>query len=256
MSWKRNVCLFLALLALCVLLFRYLTRESPPEPTPEAQVRQQLMVTVPTTQPPRETQPEPDAPYVSPIDFAALQEQNSEIIAWLDIPGTVISYPILRSETDNGFYLNHNVDRLPDASGTLFVEDYNSRELDDPVTVVYGHRMPSGTFFGTLQTAYQDYDAFVDHGTVHLYLPQREETYRVIAAVPYNNSHILYNYDFSQQWEYYAFFDNIYTVRSIIAQLDWENYPEFGEKCLILSTCLAGNRTNRFLVIGKEIAAS
>lgn len=251
MSRKQNLCLFLVLLGLCICLFLFLTREPEPEPTPEVQVRQQLAALPRETEP---TQPEPDAPYVSPVDFEALQEQNSEIIAWLDIPDTVISYPILRSETDNCFYLNHNADRLPDASGTLFAEDYNSRELTDPVTVIYGHRMPSGTFFGTLQTSYQDYESFNAHRTVHLYLPDREETYRVVAAVPYNNSHILYNYDFSQQWEHYAFFDNVYTVRSIVAQVDWDGYPEFGEKCLILSTCLAGNRTNRFLVIGKEIS--
>lgn len=250
MKRKRNVLIFLILLAFCAALFFWLIREPKPEPQPEEIVRQRL--TVRQTEP--STEPEPEAPYVSPIDFETLWEQNTEIIAWLDIPDTVISYPILRSEKNNSFYLSRSASGFPDSSGCLFVEDYNCRELTDPVTIIYGHRMPNGIFFGTLQKTYENAEGFEVHRTIHLYMPEREETYRVVAAVPYNNNHILYNYDFTQQWEHYSFFDRVYTVRSLNAQLDMDGYPEFGEKCLILSTCLAGNRQNRFLVIGKEIS--
>lgn len=247
----RNVLFFLLLLAACVGLFFWLIREPEPEPQPEEIVRAKLVT--------RETKPtgpiqQEEAPYVSPVDFEALWEQNTEIIAWLDIPDTVISYPILRSEKDNSFYLDHNAKKQGDGSGALFVEDYNCRELTDPMTIIYGHRMPNGTFFGTLQKTYENAEGFEAHRTIHLYMPEREETYRVIAAVPYSRNHILYNYDFTQAWEHYSFFDRVYMVRSLSTQLDLEEYPEFGEKCLILSTCLAGNRQNRFLVIGKEIS--
>lgn len=241
---KRNALIFLLLLAVCIGLFFWLIRE--PEPQLEELVRARLVT--------RQTEPiQEEAPYVCPIDFEALWEQNTDIIAWLDIPDTNISYPILRSETDNSFYLDHNAKKQGDGSGSLFVEDYNCRELTDPVTIIYGHRMPNGTFFGTLQKTYENAEGFEVHRTIHLYMPEREETYRVVAAVPYSSNHILYNYDFTQSWEHYSFFDRVYMVRSLSAQLDLDGYPEFGEKCLILSTCLAGNRQNRFLVIGKEI---
>lgn len=248
----RNALIFLVLLAACVGLFFWLIREPEPEPQPEEIVRAQLETR--ETKPTEPIQQEEEVPYVSPVDFEALWEQNTEIIAWLDIPDTTISYPILRSEKNNAFYLDHNAKKQEDGSGALFVEDYNSRELTDPVSIIYGHRMPNGTFFGTLQKTYENAEGFEAHRTIHLYMPEREETYRVIAAVPYSRNHILYNYDFTQAWEHYSFFDRVYMVRSISAQLDLDGYPEFGEKCLILSTCLAGNRQNRFLVIGKEIS--
>lgn len=245
------VCAVLA----CMVLWRL--KESRVPPTPEESVRQQLQsVPLPTAVP---TQPdeEPDetAPYVSPVDFDALWQQNTEIAAWLDIPDTKISYPVLRSETDNGFYLNHDANGKSYSGGALFVEDYNCRELTDPVTVVYGHRMGMGLFFGDLQKSYETEAGFSAHRTISLYLPDRVEIYQAVAAVPYNNNHILYNYDFSKEQDHYRFFDRVFMVRSISAQTDLDAYPEFGEKVLILSTCYSGSRSSRYLVIAKEVVS-
>ena len=45
-----------------------------------------------------------------PIDFQTLQNMNPDIYAWIKVPGTVIDYPIVQSETDNSYYLNHSVE--------------------------------------------------------------------------------------------------------------------------------------------------
>ena len=39
-------------------------------------------------------------PVVLPVDFAALQEVNPDIYAWLEIPGTTIDQPVLQHPTD------------------------------------------------------------------------------------------------------------------------------------------------------------
>ena len=46
-----------------------------------------------------------------PIDFAQLQSMNPDIYAWIKIPGTVIDYPVVQSDTDNTYYLNHSVEK-------------------------------------------------------------------------------------------------------------------------------------------------
>lgn len=221
-----------------------------PRQTAEDTVRRQLQAEAAVPEP--DTAETPEA-YVSPVDFEQLWQQNTEIVAWLDIPDTPISYPVLRSETDNSFYLNHDAARQPSKSGAIFAEDYNCRELTDPVTVLYGHHMRNGQFFGELQKNYETEAGFAAHRTLYLYLPDRLETYMAVAAVPYNSNHILYNYDFTQERDYYRFFDRAFMVRSISAQTDWESYPEYGEKVLILSTCLAGGGNERYLVIAKEV---
>ena len=45
------------------------------------------------------------------IDFADLQENtNADIYAWIYIPDSMIDYPVLQHETDNVYYLTHNLD--------------------------------------------------------------------------------------------------------------------------------------------------
>ena len=94
-------------------------------------------------------------PYVCPVDFEALWEINTDVYAWLDIPGTEISYPILQSDEDDDYYLQHNLKQESDSNGVIYTEgSYNGKDFDDPVTVIYGHNMSSGAMCGTLQSIY------------------------------------------------------------------------------------------------------
>ena len=51
-----------------------------------------------------------DAKMLVRPDFAQYQEQNADIYAWLSIPDTNIDYPVLQHESDNLYYLEHNLD--------------------------------------------------------------------------------------------------------------------------------------------------
>ena len=142
---------------------------------------------------------EPEPAYVSPIDFASLQERCPDIYAWLEIPDTDISYPVAQN-ADDTWYLTRDIDGNYSSDGTLFTESaYNGTDLTDPATVIYGHRMNSGAMFGTLQKTYSDPESFEAHREIVLYLPDQEIHATVFAAVPYDNRHILYNYDFDDQ---------------------------------------------------------
>lgn len=188
--------------------------------------------------------------YEPPVDFEALQSVNSDIIAWLDIPGTDISYPILRHDTDNEFYLSHAENRGSSEAGAIYVEDYNSRELDDPALAVYGHHLRNGAYFGNLQNIYETADGFQDHRDIWIYLPQRQIHFRVFAAVPYNDTHLLYTYHFNNPLEYDQFVERILAVRSLNAQIDPTEAPQSQEQLVILSTCLKADNRQRYLVIG------
>lgn len=192
------------------------------------------------------------APYVSPIDFPALREINPDIVGWLEISGTEISYPILRSAQDDTFYLNHDWRKEPASEGAIFLEGaYNGSDFTDPVTVIYGHRRRDGTMFGSLQEIYSDPKSLQEHAGIVIYLEDRALHYQVFAAVPYDNRHILWNYDFSSKRIASAFFQSIYSIQAIGANFDQQAYSRNTGHVLILSTCLYGDKNQRFLVMAK-----
>lgn len=195
-------------------------------------------------------------PYISPIDFEMLLANNEDIYAWLDIPGTEISYPILQHSEDDAYYLRRNENKERDSNGSIYSEaSYNGRDFTDPLTVLYGHNMGSGKMFGTLQKSYSSQEELDNHSMIVIYLPDQELHYEVFAAVPFDKRHILYNYDFSDTRTFRLFFQEILSVRSLEAVIAKNAAIQSDEKALILSTCLIGNRNMRFLVCGKLVEA-
>ncbi len=185
------------------------------------------------------------------VDFDALRAVNPDIYAWLVIPNSDISYPVVQSGTDDAYYLTHNSDGAYSANGAIFSEHlYNTTTFADPVTILYGHHMTSGAMFGNLQQLYSDAAFFEENPVITIYTPYGVLEYGVFAAVPYSSVHILRDFDFTDEDSFTGFFDGVFNVRSLSAQFREEYAPVYGDNVLILSTCLVGNNTNRFLVMG------
>lgn len=199
------------------------------------------------------SEPEPEI-YKSPVDFEALMVENKDIYAWLDIPGTDISYPLLQHPEDDTYYLRRDIKGERNVNGVLFTEaSYNNRDFSDPLTIVYGHNISSGEMFGTLQATYSSVESMAEHSELVVYLPDRELHYTVFAAVPYDSRHILYNYDFTNERTFRMFFQELLSIRAMQAVYAEDAAVSPGEKTIFLSTCLIGNRKNRFLVCGKLV---
>lgn len=184
------------------------------------------------------------------IDWEELWDTNQEIYAWIDIPGTEMSFPIVQRSGDDSFYLRHDIYGNYSSAGSIYTEGtYNTTTFEDPVTLIYGHNMLDDSFFSSLQEyASQlelDEDAIID-----IYTPEVRKTYRIFAAVPYDNLHILYYNDFEDEAAYTSFFDRVYSVRDLQANINQDLAPSFGDKVIILSTCLIGNDNGRYLVMG------
>ena len=47
----------------------------------------------------------------NPIDFDSLAQKNSDIYSWLIIPDTNVNYPVLQSNVNDNFYLDHGIDK-------------------------------------------------------------------------------------------------------------------------------------------------
>lgn len=184
------------------------------------------------------------------VDFAAWQERNPDIYAWLRMPQAGIDEPVLRHEGQDEYYLRKNVDGKYAIAGSLFVEySYNNANLSDPVTMIYGHNMDDGAMFGQLETWALQTELSEDT-TFTIYQPDRELTYRVFAAVPYDDSHVLYYNDFSDEAVFDKFFENVMETRDLSARVDKSVKITSDDKVVVLSTCLTGDSNRRFLVMG------
>ncbi len=194
-----------------------------------------------------------DQPYKSPVDFDSLLEKSQDVCAWLSIPQTDISYPVAQSKTNDAFYLKRALDGSYSINGTLFTEHlYNSTDFEDPVTAIYGHDMKSGAMFGLLQEQYSDKETFEAHREIIVYCPDKELHYEVFAAVPYSKRHILHYYDsFTEKETVDEFLEELYNVHAFGANFASDIEVSSDDRLLILSTCLKGDISRRYLVVAR-----
>lgn len=192
--------------------------------------------------------------YNSPVDFAQLQAMNPDIVGWLYMNDPEISQPILRSSSDDSFYLSHGANKSYDRAGSIYMESqYNSGDFNDMVTMLYGHRMSSGAMFGNLQTGLEGVDLTNEPHYIVIYTPERMRIYRICATAPRDKKHVMHYNNFDNESVYNNFISQIYNQTGSAASHVNELKPQYGDRLLILSTCLRTDRTRRFLVIAKEL---
>ncbi len=184
------------------------------------------------------------------LDFDYLHTINPDIYAWIEINGTLVDYPVLQSKTDDNRYLTTAYDGSYYVGGAIFTQaSYNSDTFNDPVTLIYGHTMWSGILFGQLQSIYTNPTTFAQCSDIKIYLPGEVRHYTVFAAVPYENIHIMYTYDFSVEYWFNNFIKGVQNVRALGANFNKDITPQYGDRVIVLSTCLNEDSSKRFLVL-------
>lgn len=174
----------------------------------------------------------------SPIDFRRLRETCPDAYAWIRIPGTNVDYPVCqRTEGDQSFYLDHRADGTPEFAGAIYSENYNARDFQDPVTVLYGHNMEDGSMFQTLHN-YEDRAFFDENREVTIYMPDRTLHYRVFAAYTGNDDHILLRHGcFQDELVFREYLQEVLAQRSITGFVDQNTDLTEKSRILTLSTC-------------------
>ena len=206
------------------------------------------------------------APVVEPAGMEETFAKYKDVYAWLEVPdfakilGTdhELSYPVAQHPTDRNFYLSRDLDGNSNKAGTIFSEAecegkvINSRDLNDPVTVLYGHNQANRTMFGGLQSMLKNMDFSQQH-LVYMYQKDRRVTYQIVGGVQYDTSHIIYYHDFNNDDVFNSFFDQLWKETDSTTNLDKDNKPVAGDKVLILSVCKNGDDYHRYLIVCKMI---
>lgn len=209
-----------------------------PEPVPEE--------TVPSEE---EMAPEEQPVYVDPyadalrnMDFSALREVNSDVLGWILIPNTAVSYPVVQG-TDNDYYLNHTWKKWTSVVGSIFLECQNSRDLSDFNTIIYGHRMNNGSMFASLKN-YKKQSWWSDHPCVYITDDSGSHKYEIFAAYEVSTEGETYRLGFRSDQEKQAFIDYC-LAQSVI---DTGVVPRTYDRILTLSTCTGQGHATRWVV--------
>lgn len=220
-------------------------------------------------------------PIVVPEDMDETMKKYPDVYAWLEIPGTSavlgtsadVSYPVAQHPTDRSFYLDHDLDGNRYQPGVLFseamVEDRvaNSRDFNDPVTIIYGHNQANRTMLGGMQT-YINKLQFGEDQVIYVYQKDRRLTYQIVGGMMYESAHILYYHDFANSQPsstqpgltqgdeiFDNFFQSLWSGNYADTHVDAENMPVHGDRVLILLTCDndTSNDNYRYLIISKLV---
>lgn len=188
----------------------------------------------------------------NPVDFAALQQGNDEIYAWIKIEDTDVDYPIVQSKNDDDFYLRHSAyDKSWLASGAIYTQGMNSKDFSDPVTVIYGHNGYRETMFTSLHQ-FEDEAFFGSHEYFYIYMPQRKLTYQVVSAFKYDDRHIMNSFNFAVPQDLANFQETVKNPSSALKNVrtDLDVPMDENSKIVVLSTCITNQKSNRYLVCG------
>lgn len=135
------------------------------------------------------------APDDSTRNFAALQEINGDILAWISVPDTGIDYPVVQG-TDNDYYLRRLVTKEWNSSGSIFLDYRSAPDLSDPYSIIYGHNMLNGTMFSSLME-YKNQDFYQTHPKGTLETPNMQYEILFFAGFVANVDHPVWNIDLS-----------------------------------------------------------
>ena len=164
------------------------------------------------------------------IDFKKLIKINSDIYAWIYVPGT-----------------KYNFKNEPEFAGCIYTEKANKKDFTDPNTIFYGHNMRNGSMFQNLHK-FEDEQFFNKHKEVYVYTPKKTYTYTIFAAYKFDDRHLLKTFNFKNKAKFENYLRNVKNIRDMESHIRTKQKVTSSDKIITLSTCVGGQPHNRYLV--------
>lgn len=178
------------------------------------------------------------------IDFQRLAEINEEVIGWLIVDGTDISYPIVQHE-DNAYYLNHLFTGEEHPAGSIFLDATNSADFSDQNSILYGHNMKDGSMFGQLDK-FQEETFFHQYPSFRLLTPEKTYRVEVFSAYTALTQDEIWKKTFGEN-EFYNWTGKIANHSIIQTDIQFQE----NDRIMTLATCSEGGNDKRFVLVGK-----
>ena len=185
---------------------------------------------------------DPNILLLARMDLNALREENPEVLGWITIPETELSYPVLQT-VDNDYYLIHSWKNQSSNVGAIFMDFRSSADMTDFNTVIYGHRMRNGSMFASLKY-FNDQEHWRTHPSVYLACFDGVYRYDIFAAYEASVAGPVYDFAERDGEGREEFIDSCLKLSVI----DTEIVPTAEDRILTLSTCTGNGYANRWVV--------
>lgn len=187
--------------------------------------------------------------------FYQLSAINSDIIGWINIPNTVVDYPVLQSSIEQSqYYINRDYNKKSTKYGSIFMDSRCNPIEESSNLTLYGHNMNDGQMFAAL-LKYDDLEFYKSSPIINFDIMGTKGKWKIISVLKtnvgrYKETDFDYTIPkFESDEDFLNFADNIKN-RSII------NIPVDIQKddiLITLSTCSYEKKDNRTVVIARKI---
>ena len=177
-----------------------------------------------------------------------LKAINEDLVAWLEIEGTNIDYPVVQGE-DEIEYASKDVFGNSSITGSIYLSSGNDRTFDDFYNVIYGHNMDAGAMFGDI-AKYTNKGYFNSHRKGTLYTDGKSYDFTIYAVLKtnaYENSIYTTNVEKKEDAGQAVDFINENMIHGEIKNLDDLN------KILVFSTCEMADTDGRVVVVADAV---
>lgn len=182
------------------------------------------------------------------VNFNDLLNTNKDTVAWLNVSGTNINYPVVQT-VDNSYYLSHAFDKTLNKAGWVFMDYRNDANTFNQNTIIYAHSRYDGTMFGSLKTIltsswYKNKDNYI----IRMSTPKENTMWQIFSTyiIPKESYYITTNF---KNYGDYATFLKTIKERS---EEEFSGTVNTNDKILTLSTC-KDNFGNRVVMHAKLI---
>lgn len=174
-----------------------------------------------------------------------LLEINKDIKGFISIEGTNINEPFLQYD-DNDYYLHRNLKGEKSKAGSIFLDEFNTDDLTDSLSYIYGHHSSNHKKFSDL-IYYEDISFLKEYKEIVIHLYNHSElVYEIVGTGMLNPVTELYpNEVFTENdFEYYN--DLLHK------ELEYMENIEKDDKLIMLVTCKAnGDSSRRRVIVAK-----
>lgn len=172
--------------------------------------------------------------------LTSLKSINSEIYAWISVPGTSINYPVAQS-SDNVYYLDHAYTGDNLVNGSIFADYRCSSYIPDNYnTIFYGHNITSGSMFHAVEDFFRQ-DVF-ENTKIYVYTFDGVFVFKPfsIHETSYDSGFI--SMEFPSEDILVSFLENLQNKSEIPSDAKFSA----DSRILTLSTCTNGISTKRY----------